>query len=546
MEHRGKKAARGEKPPERHLSSGLDSLLDAVFDNPTDPFSLYWDVAALLRDDERILVQKKIRRVLRKRGAIGPESALLSACILSLSGFPAYRVLHFLSIYFTGGLTQSLFDLAAGTIFLGAPPLDPSLMYDMTQYTYLEKRLLARRSIEISDRLKKDLSPELLLYLYLLSLRADLSNENIQLVALIMKNCFPAQEVRTRLGVASLEEYGEIARAWKEAEERTIAAEQPSATGAVKGGKASFSLDKASFFLDKYFSDTALEQMQAKAPPLAVPKRPSPIERPRAADIAARERESDVSLDMTAAKGAAFDRPMGAAYGTAAGKTPRTQAVGKPPAPQPGFVSRSREAVPAPAAGPAQRNSVGKPAIPYRSRSVTSRAESSPRSPAPRARGPRGGRPAAPRPAADAPFQWLRSLRGPSFPSLGALMPLLPFILAVLVSGGALFAMRFLPFRAAASPAPVAQSGSEAPAASVPGGSAPSAPVAPAASPSGPATYVVREGDSLWRIFRAMGGSKGSSMGWVDFLSTMQEENSLADPDLIAPGNVLTLSAPQE
>ena len=48
--------------------------------------------------------------------------------------------------------------------------------------------------MEISDTLKASLSPAVLLFLYLLSLRDDLSNENIQLIALIMKNCFPARE----------------------------------------------------------------------------------------------------------------------------------------------------------------------------------------------------------------------------------------------------------------------------------------------------------------------------------------------------------------
>ena len=110
--------------------------------------------------------------------------------------------------------------------------------------------------MEISDTLKASLSPAVLLFLYLLSLRDDLSNENIQLIALIMKNCFPAQEVRTRIGGASLEEYGEIARAWKNAEGRSLDLE----TGRGSGPRNERALrqDSASFFLDRYFSDEAL------------------------------------------------------------------------------------------------------------------------------------------------------------------------------------------------------------------------------------------------------------------------------------------------
>jgi nucleoid-associated protein YgaU len=121
------------------------------------------------------------------------------------------------------------------------------------------------------------------LYLYLLSLRDDLSNENIQLIALIMKNCFPAMEVRTRLGGASLEEYGEIARAWKNAEERTRALEISLGSGAERRRPRAFDRDSASFFLDRYFSDEALAETRAAAraapaaPARKIPPRTPPL-----------------------------------------------------------------------------------------------------------------------------------------------------------------------------------------------------------------------------------------------------------------------------
>ena len=113
--------------------------------------------------------------------------------MLHLTGFPAERILDFLSRRVTAPVSIPQFELAVAAIFMGDPPVSPELLYDLTQYTYLEKRLLVQKGLEISAKLKDRLSPEVLLYLYLLSLRGDLSNENVQLIVLIMKNSLPGR-----------------------------------------------------------------------------------------------------------------------------------------------------------------------------------------------------------------------------------------------------------------------------------------------------------------------------------------------------------------
>jgi len=416
-------------PRAEKLSSRLDALIEEIFSSPSDPFALYWNIAAQLGRSQLAQVQTKIRKTLRQMGEIGTEPAVLLACVLHLTGFPAHRLLQFLSLYIPGGIRLSLFELALGAIFLGTPPIPGHLLYDLTQYTYLEKRLLVRKSLEISDALKGSLGPDVLLFLYLLSLRDDLSNETIQLVALIMKNCFPSQEVRTRLGGASLEEYGEIARAWKNAEQRSLDPE----IGPGGGSARPFDRNSASFFLDKYFSDEALSRMRASAPP--------------------------------------------------------------PP---------KRRVQPRPAASraPAEPKSPEEPAAISRSTRLLFLAPT----------------------VCAAVLLGLLLTRMPSVgPGPGAIAPVLSPVPA---------------------PAPTVAPSDVAP---------PSAPVEPQplppvqVVPSAPETtsYVVRPGDSLWKIFTSMRAQTSDGKGWMDFLSTTQSMNSLGDPDRLQPGKVLTFSVKQ-
>lgn len=512
-------------PRAERLSSRLDTLLEAVFEVSPDPFSLYWDIAGQLRHDQLAQAQTKIRKTLRQKGEIGAESAVLVACVLHLTGFPAHRILHFLSLYVPGGIRLALFELAVSAIFLGEPPIPASLLYDLTQYTYLEKRLLVRKSIEISGTLKGSLSPAVLLYLYLLSLRDDLSNENIQLIALIMKSCFPALEVRTRIGGASLEEYGEIARAWKNAEKRSLDLEISLGSGAERRGTRGFDRESASFFLDKYFSDEALSEMRASAPP--TPARRVPLRgasgRPGAARAGGGEETGSLAPSSRTE--------------TAAARTKRRRSAQQ----------ESDQGAQA-GAGP-----VGRPnAAGYVGRDVKTKAKED-RVVARSVSGPRGEPAAATaatvtRGGGGIPAAGRRS-RASRVEALGALWLVIraaPTVLAAVVMAMILIQMPAPgPRTNAALPAPASAAAISAPLHSIPSAAPPAAPPQPEPSVAATTTYVVRPGDSLWKIFTSMRAQSAVRKGWMEFLSKAQSLNSLEDPDRLQPGKVLTLS-PQE
>jgi hypothetical protein len=514
-------------PREKRLSSRLDTLLDAVFETHEDPFSLYWDIAAELESGNNVPAQKKIRRTLETQNEIGTPAALLVACVLHLTGFPAHRILHFLSLYIPSTITIAQFELAITTIFIGQPPVPQAYLYDLTQYPYLEKRLLLRKGMEISARLKETLSPEVLLYLYLLSLRDDLSNEHVQLISLVMKSCFPALEVRTRLGGASLEEYGDLARAWKAANRGSLSAETLRGTRTPEPPPRVFDRDSASHFLDKYFSDEALSQTRTRAmKPMQKPARPAPVK------AAARQDFPRGAPDAPPAKGRDPDGPPG---DTAAAAPAAAPVFGRGAAEQtrPAAVRRTSAGGSA-AAAPASRAAAAdhRAAPARRPRAAPSdAAEAASKASAPRPR-ERSGK----RAANGAPRLLFR------------LLPLCLALLAVVVlpilevralapAGGAAAAE---PAQAAAPAAAPTATGVPQAAAEPPQVAAP-APSEPPAAP--PATrYVVQRGDSVWKIYRTLSREGGDGEGWQKFLSTTRALNGLEDPDTIMPGKVLTIT----
>jgi nucleoid-associated protein YgaU len=511
-------------PRDRKLSSRLETLLDAIFEPHADRFGLYWEIAAELEPRANPAVQKKIRRSLEGREGTGANAAVLVAAVLHLTGFPPQRVLHFLSLYVPSTVSLAQFEFAVTALFMGDPPVPQSVLYDLTQYTYLEKRLMIRKGLDISERLKGSLGPDVLLYLYLLSLRDDLSNENVQLITLVMKNCFPAQDVRNRLGAVSLEEYGELARAWKTASQRSLSDETLRGNRTPEPPPRAFDRDSASHFLDKYFSDEALAQTHARVvKPL--PRSTGPASLASAPETGRRlDGDGRVTGTRTRKPAAAEQKPSSTrATAAVTERGRRARSAGAPaarrPAPReltgsaPGREPGPRSAAVEAAAAPSRRGRAAG------LEDVDVGADAPASSPA---RTPRASR----------RHRAAKIDVGP----MRLVFVVVPFCVAVL-AGAVVPILESRPAWHVTAPSAQAPAPATAATPAVPSAPTPAAPAAP------PVTkYVVRPGDSVWKIYHSLGRQPGGGADWQRFLSTTRALNGLDDPDTILPGRVLDIT----
>ena len=251
-------------PRETGAPNRLNTLFNALLSGRgADPADILDRICRLLTPERAVSGLRQLSRLLREAGSLTTDKALYAACVMRMGGMPAHRIVQFLSLSLPGAISLSQFELAVRFMFGSATPLPDNLLYDLTQYTYLEQSLLIQRSVEVSERLSGTVTADMLLYLYLLSLREDLSNENVHLILLILRICFPALKIpRTSRGI-SAEEEGEIAEAWKNAERsaRYVEALGDPTPRAKRGDKAA--RESASFFLDRYFADGAPQRLTA-------------------------------------------------------------------------------------------------------------------------------------------------------------------------------------------------------------------------------------------------------------------------------------------
>jgi len=474
----------GDDGPTRRLDALLDDLLG---DRPVEASDVLSKISRHLGQLEHPSAQGRIARRLKTITSLTADGAVKAACVMHMSGVPPHRLVHFLSASLPGSLTLTQFELTVRFIFNDDPPVSQQLLYDLTQYTYLEKKLLARRSVELANRLKGSLDSRLLLYLYLLSLRDDLSNENAHLIFLILRICFPALNVHGRRQNISTAETRELAEAWKNAQKSARYAKIQPAPHADPSENRS-PRESASFFLDKYFSDDELPATRA-------------AEQMRVA--AAR-----LSFVGSTSRGGVPRTPR---------RTAEAPPRGAPRKPRPKRLQPVTAAQPQTHA----QNTTGRQAT---------LGQSTPH-----------GRGGLPGPAPRNAVQRSSSSVAPVGPAASAIRRMVhgwvfafgPFVLAAALMGTAVLINLHRPIalgvvRAAAAP-PSFITPAQLPA---------MLPQRPQLIPS----RVVQSGDSLWKIYRSLRGDGTVASEWKDFLKLMQERNDLLDPNRIYPGNVLSIT----
>ena len=468
-------------PGDDDFTRRLDTLLDDLLgDRPVEAPDILLRIRRLLAPSNHAVAQGRITRRLKAIRKYSAERAVRAACAMHLSGVPPHRLVHFLSASLPGSVTLSQFELAGKFIFDDEPPLSPQLIYDLTQYTYLEKKLLTQRSVELATRLKGSLTSRLLLYLYMLSLRDDLSNENAHLILLILRICFPALKVSGRTQISAAERR-EVADAWKNVQKSARYAQiLPLPRGEARADR--LPRESASYFLDKYYSDAGVARGAASAMREEIPPVPGRLSFIRSSSRGGVPRTPQTVKERSAKGKRARRNSARTAVRRMARRPERPGAALRP-----AVRAAMARPIPEPVVQPASPSAAGKKA---------------------------GGR-----------------LHGWSLS--GRTLSLGPFILAAVLFVAA-FSASLWQFDLRGSVRRASRAGAiiETPLATQP----------TAARQAPPPTHVVQRGDSLWKIYRSL-HDEGTVVGeWKDFLRLMSEQNDLPNPDKIYPGNVLSIT----
>ncbi len=184
-------------------------------------------------------------------------NVFLIGSILKLSGTPPGKLLDFFARFLKEKISLQNYTYCLNTIFQKTAPLPSDILFDLTEYTYLDRNIILKKSIELSGKFQKKKPADLVLYLLILSQRSDLSNENLKLILLLLRST-ASKNILHEIGPR----YFEILNGIHDTQKDIV-----SGSGERHAVRHAGNSEHASYYLDKHFSDNKNVQEELVSPP---------------------------------------------------------------------------------------------------------------------------------------------------------------------------------------------------------------------------------------------------------------------------------------
>jgi nucleoid-associated protein YgaU len=157
----------------------------------SDLFREYGEIRSLLQREDYPRVRKEITVRIRPEKRLETDRVLLIGSVLKLTGAGKPSLFKFFSNHYPPSINLEQFQFIERTLFGGVSPVPSDVRFDLIEYSYFDNALVFRKAFALAGALALDLSRDILLYLFLLFARIDLSNENKMLVGLILNALAP-------------------------------------------------------------------------------------------------------------------------------------------------------------------------------------------------------------------------------------------------------------------------------------------------------------------------------------------------------------------
>jgi len=186
-------------------------------------------------------------------------NVFLIGSILKLSGTPPRKLLDFFASFLKEKISLQRYNFCLSTIFNNTAPLPSDILFDLTEYTYLDRNIILKKSTELSGKFQKKKSVDLVLFLLILSNRSDLSNENLKLILLLLRSIAP-KSVLHKIGPRHFEILNGIHFTQKDMSDGSGKRHSIRHTG---------DSEHASYYLDKHFSGKKSKQEEPDLEPIS-------------------------------------------------------------------------------------------------------------------------------------------------------------------------------------------------------------------------------------------------------------------------------------
>ncbi len=176
----------------------LSIIIDKLFSVEIESLSKEYEYfKTRLNSTDYSSINTKIYKKLEPEEISDHTRTLLIGSILKLTGSDEKDLLQFFSTYLKEKISLKQFNFIEFSIFNDNIPLSSDIVFDLTDYFLFDKKAIFKKAAALNESLEDDFNEKTLLFLFFLSYRNDLSNENRELIFLIFQAFAPKKIINT-------------------------------------------------------------------------------------------------------------------------------------------------------------------------------------------------------------------------------------------------------------------------------------------------------------------------------------------------------------
>ncbi len=176
----------------------LSIIIDKLFSGEIESLSKEYEyLKTRLNSTDYSSINTKIYKKLESEEISDHTRTLLIGSILKLTGSDEKDLLQFFSTYLKEKISLKQFNFIEFSIFNNNIPLSTDIVFDLTDYFLFEKKAIFKKAAALNESLEDDFNEKTLLFLFFLSYRNELSNENRELIFLIFQAFAPKKITNT-------------------------------------------------------------------------------------------------------------------------------------------------------------------------------------------------------------------------------------------------------------------------------------------------------------------------------------------------------------
>ena len=165
------------------LNMEVSKTISEIFNTKIEDLDTHYTRIIIgISENQKEVINKSIKEKLSNYKTRNINEVILIGAVLNYTGSSSTELISYYCSYIDKRINLNQYNFIIKYLFKDNSPLSTDIIFDLSEYTYLDNKIIERKIDELSKELKPISNTQIILFLLILFFRNDLRNENYRLI----------------------------------------------------------------------------------------------------------------------------------------------------------------------------------------------------------------------------------------------------------------------------------------------------------------------------------------------------------------------------